>query len=93
MCSPVTAKASQCVERPIREDYYAAKRAGRKGPLGPISVRGGAGLAGREWGSHEIVGERGGGERLQALGAVPAGRRGQLGRQRGGGRWLFSGDV
>lgn len=39
-CSPVTAKASRCVERPIREDYYAAKRTGRKGPLGPSSVRG-----------------------------------------------------
>ena len=53
----------------------------------------GAGLAGRERGSHEVVGERGGGERLQALGALPAGRRGQLGRQRGGGRRLFGGDV
>lgn len=92
-CSPVTAKASRVLDLlPKRTTIQQSVPGGQDLWVLPPSGDG-AGLAGREWGSHEIVGERGGREWLQALGAVPAGRRGQLGRQRGGGRRLFGGDV
>lgn len=91
ICFPLISKASISACRTLYPRGPLCSKAGQEDRTSGSFLRLGKEQVLR--GSHEVVGERGGGERFQALGAAPAGRRRPLGWQWGGGQWLLGSDV